>query len=218
MKKAIVHTAILVVVTLSTFALSAQTPGFQEFLQQFPKASLPYAFNAEALQAQIESRTAAKATRLSWEYYEFLPELERSAEFSNMPVHPEPVAAFETEQYHAVLYNISRGLSRGAKTYSITLFTKDGEYVGTHFIAGVNPQTLTTATIDTNLKASVKAYQLNWANDFLTNGRIGNQITSLNLQDAIVLDLTTEGNPDQIEWMNYKATTTASAIEFEKSK
>jgi hypothetical protein len=215
MKKAIVHIVLLAVIGFST-GLSAQNPGFQDFLQQFPKASLPFSFNAEGLQAQIEGRTAAKANRLAWEYYEFLPELERSAEFSSMPVHPEPVAAFETEKYHAVLYNIARGLSRGAKTYSITLFTKEGEYVSTHFVAGVNPQTLTSVTIDEDLQAAVKAYNVNWANDFATNGRIGNRVIGLSIQNMMVLDLTTEGNPDQIEWPVGKAT--ASMNDFAKSK
>jgi len=190
----------LLLALASIVTLNAQdaTPTFQDFLAQFPKATLPYAFDAQDLQGQLESRPASKAARLSWEYYQFLPELERSASYSNMPVCPEPVAAFETKEYTAVLYNIARGLSRGTKTYSISVFTKNGEYVSTHFVAGVNPETLTVAAISENLSANVYGYKVNWASNYSDHGRIGNKVTGLTLIEATTLDLTTPGNPDQI--------------------
>jgi hypothetical protein len=201
MKQSIIIPAIfLAVFSLFTLNLDAQTPSFKDFLKQFPTASLPYSFNAQDLQTQIESRPIAKAKRLSYDFYQFLPELERSAQFSSMPVFPEPIASFETKEYYAVLYNIARGLSRGTKTYSISVFDKQGNYIGTHFVAGVNPSTLTIAKIDDQLNASVKEYKLNWANDFGAFGADGNKVTGLTLRDMQTIDLATEGNPDQLEW------------------
>ncbi|MFN0214077.1 MAG: hypothetical protein ACKVT2_07460 [Saprospiraceae bacterium] len=193
---------VLLLAFASVLNLKAQdaTPSFQEFLAQFPKASLPYTFNAEDLQGQLEARKATKSAHLGWEFYQFLPELERSASYSNMPVCPEPVASFQTEEYTAVLYNIARGFSRGTKTYSISVFSKQGDYLGTHFIAGVNPETLTVATIDEALNASVKEYKVNWENDYRENGYIGNKVTGLTLVVSATIELTTAGNPDQIQW------------------
>lgn len=196
----------ILLVLSSFFAIDANaqdTTTFQDFLAQFPAATLPYNFSTEELQGQLQTRTAAKAKRLGWEYYQYLPELERSAQFSSMPVYPEPVAKFETENNIAVVYNIARGLSRGTKTYSITIFDKEGNYVGTHFVAGVNPNTLTVATIAENLNADVKEYKVNWANDYRTFGVQDNQVTSLELTESQILDLVNSGNPDQIEWSNH---------------
>jgi hypothetical protein len=192
----------LLLALASIVNLNAQeaTVTFQDFLAQFPKASLPYTFNAQDLQGQLETRPATKAARLGWEYYQFLPELERSAAYSNMPVCPEPVASFETSEYTAVLYNIARGFNRGTKTYSISVFTKQGEYVGTHFVAGVNPETMTVATINETLNATVVEYKVNWENDYRSNGHIGNKVTGLTMVETATLELTMAGNPDQIEW------------------
>ncbi|MBX2893725.1 MAG: hypothetical protein KF734_22610 [Saprospiraceae bacterium] len=210
-KNAAIPTILLALASLFAFQVKAQdAPTFQDFLAQFPAAELPYSFNAEELQGQLQNNTTAKAKRLGWEYYEFLPELERSAQFSSMPVYPEPVAKFETENNIAVLYNIARGLSRGTKTYSITIFDKEGQYVGTHYVAGVNPNSLTVATIAENLSADVKEYKVNWANDFRTFGAQDNQI-SLNLTDFQTIDLVAPGNPDQIEWSSRTAPQDTSA-------
>ena len=201
----------LLLALASIVTLNAQdtTPTFQEFLAQFPKASLPFTFNAEDLQGQLETRSAAKVARLGWEFYQFLPELERSASYSNMPVCPEPVAAFETEEYTAVLYNVARGLSRGTKTYSISVFSKDGEYVGTHFVAGVNPETMTVATINETLDANVQQYKMNWEKNYRENGHIGNKVTGLTLVETLSVELTSSGNPDQIEWTSRGMNTSA---------
>ena len=118
-------------------------PTFQEFLAQFPKASLPFSFNASDLQTQMEKRAnAPKAKRLGWEYYQFLPMLEESARYSNMPVYPEPVAAFETKEYYAVLYNTGRGFTKNFKSFHLAVFDKQGNHIATHFVAGVNVNTL----------------------------------------------------------------------------
>lgn len=199
----------LLLALASFFTLNAQeiTPTFQEFLAQFPKAELPYTFSAQTLQTQLETRPAVKAARMDWDFYQFLPELERSAAFSSMPVHPEPVAAFETEKYHAVVYNLARGLARGNKTYSITVFTKDGAYIGTHFVAGVNPEVLTAVTIDESLVANVIEYKVSWAKDYRDNGHIGNAVTGLTLVETGKFALATAGDPDQIQWSNRMAST-----------
>lgn len=201
----------LLLALASFVTLNAQdaTPSFQEFLAQFPKASLPYSFNADDLKGQLETRPAAKAARLSWEFYAYLPELERSASYSNMPVCPEPVAAFETKEYTAVLYNIARGFSRGTKTYSVTVFTKKGEYVGTHFVAGVNPETLTIATISETLSAEVNGYKVNWANNYRENGPVNNKVTGLTLIESATVALTSAGNPDQMDWASQDLNTSA---------
>lgn len=182
------------------------TPAFTEFVAQFPQASLPYSLSTETLQAQIEHNTAAKAKRLGWQYYQFLPELERSAEFSNMPVYPEPVAAFETKEYVAVLYNIARGSVKGNKTFTISLFDHAGNHIATNFVAGADTKTITTATIDANFVAQVTAYKVIWTLDFLENGREGNSVKSLESSSTQSIDLTLPGNPDQIDW-SVKTTT-----------
>lgn len=206
----------LLLALASIVNLNAQdaTPTFQDFLAQFPKATLPYTFSAQDLQGQLETRPAAKAARLGWDFYQFLPELERSASFSNMPVCPEPVATFETKEYTAVLYNIARGFNRGTKTYSISVFSKQGEYLGTHFVAGVNPETLTVATIDETLNASVNEYKVNWENNYRENGHIGNKVTGLTLVETATVTLTTSGNPDQIEWTSRGINTSADMAKF----
>lgn len=206
----------LLLALASIVNLNAQdaTPTFQDFLAQFPKATLPYTFSAQDLQGQLETRPAAKAARLGWDFYQFLPELERSASFSNMPVCPEPVATFETKEYTAVLYNIARGFNRGTKTYSISVFSKQGEYLGTHFVAGVNPETLTVATIDETLNANVNEYKVNWENNYRENGHIGNKVTGLTLVETAVVTLTTSGNPDQIEWTSRGINTSADMAKF----
>ena len=206
----------LLLALASIVNLNAQdaTPTFQDFLAQFPKATLPYTFSAQDLQGQLETRPAAKAARLGWDFYQFLPELERSASFSNMPVCPEPVATFETKEYTAVLYNIARGFNRGRKTYSISVFSKQGEYLGTHFVAGVNPETLTVATIDETLNANVNEYKVNWENNYRENGHIGNKVTGLTLVETAVVTLTTSGNPDQIEWTSRGINTSADMAKF----
>jgi hypothetical protein len=208
----------LAIASLFSLNLNAQTPTFQDFLKQFPTATLPYTFKAEDLQGQIETRPIVKVKRLSWEYFQFLPELEHSAQFSSMPVSPEPVASFETKYYYAVVYNIARGLSRGTKTYSISVFNKEGKYIGTHFIAGVNPNTMTVATIDEQLTASVQAYKVNWALNYRDNGPQGNKVVSLDMENEQMMMLTIPGNPDQIEWSKQSMQVQASTADIAKMK
>ncbi len=188
--------------------LNGQTPSFQDFLAQFPTASLPYSLDAQSLQAKITGAAAMeKAKHMGWEYYEFLPELERSAEFSGMPVHPEPVAKFENNEYYAVLYNIARGFSKGAKTYSISLFDKQGAYISTHFVAGVNANEVTAVMIDAQMNATVSLFKANAG-------------TALVQRATQSFDLFLEGNPDQVEWVvapaqEVEATTTETMVSTE---
>lgn len=191
-------------------------PTFQDFLAQFPKASLPYTFDAEALQSDLENRgTAPKAKRLEWEYYQFLPMLEESARFSRMPVYPEPVVSFETKENYAVVYNTGRTFTKNYKSYHIAVFDKAGNHLATHFIAGVNPMTLTAATINDDLRASIQAYQLNWAKSYEENGADGNVINSITPAGKQMLELTTGGMVEQVNWASntpteYSASATAS--------
>lgn len=186
-------------------------PTFQEFLAQFPTASLPYTFDAEELQNQLENRSnAPKAQRLAWDYYEFLPMLEESARYSRMPVYPEPVAAFETEEHFAVLYNTGRVFTKNYKSYHIAVFDKAGNHIATNFVAGVNPGTMTIATIDESLHASVQAYQINWAKDYTENGIDGNSINSMTPAGRQTITLTTGGMVEQVNWA-YKANDNFSA-------
>ena len=176
-------------------------PTFQEFLAQFPKASLPFSFNASDLQTQMEKRAnAPKAKRLGWEYYQFLPMLEESARYSSMPVYPEPVAAFETKEYYAVLYNTGRGFTKNFKSFHLAVFDKQGNHIATHFVAGVNVNTLTACTIDETMHAKVQVYQLNWAKDVQENGTEGNSIIDLTPGGKQLLDLTSGGMVEQINW------------------
>ncbi len=68
---------IFIAAILVSVATTAQDTTFQGFLQQFPKATLPFTLGAEELQGQLESRAAktpvAKPARLAWDYYAFLP-------------------------------------------------------------------------------------------------------------------------------------------------
>lgn len=180
-------------------SLQAQQPSFQDFLHQFPSATLPYSFDTATFIEQIETQPATKAKRLDWDFYQFLPELERSAQFSSKPVHPEPVAVFETDAFYAVLYNVARGLTRGTKTYSISVFEKNGTYVGTHFVAGVDAQHLTIATIDEHLNARVQEYNISWEQEYQFDNT-ANKVNNLLPQNLQTLDLTEPGNPDPVEW------------------
>lgn len=206
MKKALLIPALFFALFISAANLNAQAagttegPSFQEFLSQFPKAELPYSFTAEGLQGQLEKPVTARAKRLAWDFYQFLPELERSAQYSNMPVHPEPIAAFETTEYFAVLYNIARGASKNTKSYSITVYDKQGNYIGTNFVAGLSPLTITTAEINAGLIATVTEYSVNWTNDYRQNGLEGNTVASLTKTASQELNLTIAGNPDMVEW------------------
>ncbi|MFN4079590.1 MAG: hypothetical protein ACK4NS_01715 [Saprospiraceae bacterium] len=204
MKKQIVIAA-LIAAFAACFAAPAQaqeTPNFAQFLAQFPKADLPFSLTAEDLTAQL-APGAPRVKRLGWDFYGFLPELKRSAQYSNMPVYPEPVAAFETENYYAVLYNIARGLGKGAKSYSMSIYDKNGAYIGTNFVAGINAETLTTVTINANLEAIVTEYD---AVRVIGEGDV--RIEYKNRKGSIQLDLTIPGNPDQIEWSAAGALTT----------
>lgn len=187
-------------------------PTFQDFLAQFPKASLPYSIEAEDLQTQLEHRTSApKAQRLAWDYYHFLPTLEESARFSRMPVYPEPIAAFETDDFYAVLYNTGRAFTKNLKSYHIAVFDKNGQYLATHFIAGANAGTITAATIDETLHARVQVYQVNWGKNYQENGYEGNYIANLTPSGRQTINLTVGGMVEQVSWAYVPTSPTESA-------
>lgn len=179
-------------------------PTFNDFLAQFPKESLPYTMTAEDLQQQIQPKPATKVTRLGWDYYSFLPELERSAQYSNMPVYPEPVAVFETHGYYAVLYNLARGLSKGTKTYSITVYDLDGGYIGTQFVAGINNKEITTLSIEENLMATVEVLNI--------------EKEGMHRFDKQTIDLLAPGNPDQLGWSDNSKPGTLDSSSIADSK
>ena len=180
MKKALV---LIAAVVLFAVAATAQNATFEGFLQQFPKASLPFSLGEQDLRNQLETRAAnlpvAKATRLGWEYYGFLPSLEENARESRMPVYPEPVAMLETADNYAVIYNTGRSFARQYKTYNVAIFDKKGNFISSRCIGGVNPTTLASATINENLEITVKEYSVNWEKNYSTNGIEGNVINSI---------------------------------------
>jgi hypothetical protein len=197
MKK--VSSIIALVLVLAASAM-AQAPTFQDFLAQFPKATLPYSFQAEELQSNLSNGINVNENRLDWDFYAFLPELETSAAYSNTVVYPEPVAMFETENHYAVLYNVARGRSMGNTSYAVTVFGKDGQYIATNYVAGANAQNITSATINENLNALISESKINWTLDVKENGIKGNSISSLEAPAQTILSLLIPGNPDQVEW------------------
>jgi hypothetical protein len=178
------NTFALIAALLLTATVSfAQTATFESFLQQFPKAELPYSLGEGDLRNHLESRATnapvAKAKRLAWEYYEFIPTLEADARENRMPVYPEPIAQLETSTHYAVIFNTGRSFARQYKTYNVAVFTKDGQFVSSRCIAGVNPTALASATIDEDLNITIKEYRVEWTKDFNTTGFDGNAITAL---------------------------------------
>jgi hypothetical protein len=202
MKKVI----IIITALFFTIAANAQTVSFESFLQQFPKATLPYTLGEQDLRGQLESRATnqpvAKAKRLGWEYYDFLPTLEEDARESRMPVYPEPIAALETEQYYAVIYNTGRNFARQYKTYNIAVFDKKGNFVSSRCIAGVNPTALAAATIDENLQITIKEYSVNWEKDYSTNGIEGNIIVNLTPTSVRTVNATAAIKVEGEDWKN----------------
>lgn len=177
MKNLAIIPALLLALAVNLTAQENENPTFAQFVAQFPQATLPYTLDAQTL----TTKAAAKAKRLDWQFYHFLPELERTAQMSNMPVYPEPVAAFQTEEYVALMYNVVRGRNN-ASTYTVSVFDLQGNYVSTHFVAGTNGKSLTTILIDAELKATQQRIE-------------GNDTT-----EPIQVDLLTPTSLDSVEW------------------
>jgi hypothetical protein len=216
MKKVLV----LFAITLFATVAFAQNATFESFLQQFPKVSLPYTLGEQDLRSHLESRATnapvAKAKRLAWEYYEFIPTLETDASENRMPVYPEPIAMFETADNYAVIFNTGRTFARQYKTYNIAVFTKEGKFVASRCIAGVNPTALASATIDENLNVTIKEYSINWSKDYNTNGFDGNSILGLTQVATRTVKATASVVEEGENW-NYRfqpaeAKTTTSAL------
>lgn len=167
---------------------------FQDFLHQFPKGSLPYTFSENDLQHQLDIRSGnavqtEKPERLAWEYYQFLPDLEAIAQYNNMPIYPEPVVSFETDNYYAVVYNTGRAFAKQFKTYNVALFDKNGVHLATYCIAGVQTGTLTAATLDEKLHVTIKEYEVKWEKDPTVSGIKGNSVSNLDLIQTKQVDL-----------------------------
>jgi hypothetical protein len=157
MKNLAIIPALLLALAVNLTAQEVENPTFGQFVAQFQQASLPYSLDAQA----VAAKPAAKAARLDWQFYQFLPELEQIAQSSNMPVHPEPVAAFETKENIAVLYNLTRGANRShSSTYTLSVFDRAGNHIATHIVAGANSKSVTTAIITASLKAEITALPL----------------------------------------------------------
>lgn len=173
---------------LTTDSLSAQTAAapdpaaFQQFLQQFPKAELPYVISTTELSAQLEQRAQgvrpAASPFLAADTYDFLPDLERSAVATRIPAHPQPVARFETADRYAVIYNLPRAAAKQFRALYVAVYDKSGNHISTTFLAGANPNLIVSAVLDENLQASMQEFQVSWAKD-LSQGLIGNQLTGL---------------------------------------
>ncbi len=183
---------------LTTDSLSAQTAAapdaaaFEQFLQQFPKADLPYVIGTSELSATLEQRAQgirpAAVPFLAADSYEFLPDLDRSAEATSIPAHPQAVARFETADRHAVLYNLPRSGAKQYRALYLAVFDKEGRHIATTFVAGVNPTTLVSAVLDEQLQAKVQEFQVQWAKE-LTHNLAGNQLAGLQPLEIHTLDL-----------------------------
>ncbi len=173
---------------LTTDSLSAQTAAapdpaaFQQFLQQFPKAELPYVIGTTELSAQLEQRAQgirpSASAFLDADTYDFLPDLERSAVATRIPAHPQPVARFETADRYAVIYNLPRAAAKQYRALYVAVFDRDGNHISTTFLAGANPNLVVSAVLDENLHASMQEFQVSWAKD-PSQGLAGNQLTGL---------------------------------------
>lgn len=209
MKKTIISLAALLAATallFSSFSRKTTQPvvlggaTFEDFLKQFPARTLPYALDEKTLQARLEleivrqtdpeNYVAPTRQRLSWEYYKFLPYLKESSMFSRNPITAEPVAAFKTDQYHAVIYVTGRGFSRNYGEYFVTVFNHKGKHIATNAIGSVYPTTLISFDLDKNLWVTTKTWQVNWENNYDEHGLEGNKITSLALLETKSLDAT----------------------------
>lgn len=164
---------------LMGFAGFAQKASFNEFLQQFPKATLPYTIDEAQLQYHLEVRPVEKLTRLPWEFYELLPDLEENMQQTSMPVYPEPVACFETKKHYALLYNTGRKFAKQFKVYNLAIFDKQGNYIVSRCIGGANPTSLASVVIDADLTVTIKEYRVQWAKDYMVNGLEENKVTAL---------------------------------------
>ena len=209
MKKTIIFlAAVLAAAALffSSFSKRATQPlvvgdaTFQDFLKQFPAQSLPFALDEKTLQARLElevtrynnpdNYVAPKRQRLSWEYFKFLPDLREASRFSRNPLTAEPVAAFQTEQYHAVIYLSGRGFSRNYGTYRVSVFDKKGKHIATNMAGSVSPSTLVSFKLDKNLGLTSQSWQVNWEKSYEEHGMEGNKIASLALLETTSLDAT----------------------------
>lgn len=164
--------------------INAQESTFQDFLTKFPDSTLPYGIGAHTVRDLVYQK---KATILAWEFYKFLPLIESSAQFFSMPVHPEPLLKFETDSNFILLYNLKIGAKINQTHYVVSVFTKKGKHIASHFIGGANYTEVVSFTIDEKLNAACSLFYVS------DEGK-------LKPQDMQVIDLTKKGNPNQLFW------------------
>ncbi len=158
MKKSIIIQTLIACLSVANLNPAiAQEVSFEEFLQQFPKTALPFSLSERDVLSS--SQQSVESARLDWAFFEFLPELEASAQFSRMVVYPEPVARFEAGKNHAVLYNLARGLHRNSKYYTLSVYDQYGTHLGTHYVGGMQGTRLHAFTIQENFKAIVRIFE-----------------------------------------------------------
>jgi hypothetical protein len=156
-KSSLIQTLIACFSLAFSIAANAQETSFQDFLNQFPKAALP--FSLQERDMLISTQHTTEPARLDWAFFEFLPELEASAQFSRMIVYPEPIARFESGNNHVVLYNLARGLHKNSKYFTLSVYDQHGTHLGTHYVGGIQGTRMHTFTIQENLKAVVRTFE-----------------------------------------------------------
>lgn len=173
---------------------------FQDFLKQFPREKLPFGSNEKDLRADLDSYAAfangdEKAAyrtnfkKLDWKYYKFLPGLDEESRFSRMPATTEPVAMFSSGDHVGVLYTVGYGRRMIYRNYSVTVFTKDGQFVSHNKLGSLGTETAITYSVDRNLNLTLKNWTINWEKDYSVTGVNGNKVTGLTQSDEKVIDL-----------------------------
>ena len=180
-------------------AVESKSPDdFEKFLEQFPKAELPYAITKADMQAQLEagirkdddSKSAhSKSRKYLDDPNRFIP-TPRMEYLSRSPIYKEPVLQLATADHHAVIYAVTQGFSVSFKTYNVAVFDKSGKYLATHSVAGSSIDHLTTGTINEQLQAVIETYTVNWEHDVYESDLADNTITGLTLEQAKTVDLT----------------------------
>ena len=187
----------------------ANTRDFQQFLQQFKPALLPYVLSKETLlqrlKANLPQADEQKEERRRTQWRQDLVRLVDPNGFlpghamemmSRVPSFYNPVARVETKEYVAVIYSVTRGFAGPYSDYQVAVFDKTGQFVSENTLAQLGTTSLTAATIYTNLLARTEQYRINWKRNLDEFGLEGNSITGVTQESANDTDLTlpTEGS------------------------
>ncbi len=175
---------------------------FKDFLKKFPKKSLPCAVNSYQLLNKLKKAVARDEdferpkNTLSYEFTEFLPQANR-AMMSRIPQYIVPLMAFENENFHTVVYSISRGYSEMYHSEFIATFDKNGKYRGTHEFSSYAPDKIVAVSLDKNLQIVSKIYDVKWKLDTEKEGYEKNEISGLTFLEEKTIDATEVVEPDQ---------------------